>query len=310
VGDKATEERILMRLGNAPVSWGVFEANRPNPPFETVLDQIAASGYLGTELGPYGYLPTDPARLDNELGRRRLALASSFVPLALEDGARREAAVQKALTVARLLASRGVEELIISAEEKPARARIAGRVPKDGTAGYGEREWKEVAVTVHAVARALHDELGMRVVVHHHAGTHIESEQEIERLLFETDPELVALLLDTGHAVYGGGDPVELIERYGPRVRYVHLKDASQTEIERVRSTSTPMDEAWRRGVFCPLGEGVVDFPRVIEALAGRGYGGWLIVEQDVVPGANGKLHPDPFESARKSREYLRTLGL
>jgi inosose dehydratase len=299
-----------MRLGNAPVSWGVYEANRPNPPFGTVLDAIAAAGYTGTELGPYGYLPITAAELAKELDRRKLDLASSFVPLALEDKERREESVKKALTVARLLATRGVEELIISAEERPSRRRIAGRVPKDGSASYGEREWKEVAISVHAVARALRDELKMRVVVHHHAGTHLETVEEIERLLYETDPDLVALLLDTGHAVYGGGDPVQLISRYGRRVRYVHLKDASRIEIERVRSEDVPMDDAWRRGVFCPLGAGMVDFPRVIETLKQRSYSGWLIVEQDVVPDENGMLHPEPTESAKKSRDYLRTLGL
>jgi inosose dehydratase len=116
----------------------------------------------------------------------------------------------------------------------------------------------------------------------------------------------VGLLLDTGHYVYGGGDPLELLERHGGRVGYVHLKDARGAELQHVRATDVPMDEAWRRGVFCPLGEGVVDFPRVVEALRGLGYGGWVIVEQDVVPDAEGRLRPDPEGSAVRSREFLR----
>ncbi|HET8645954.1 MAG TPA: TIM barrel protein, partial [Vicinamibacteria bacterium] len=116
----------------------------------------------------------------------------------------------------------------------------------------------------------------------------------------------VGLLLDTGHYVYGGGEPLTLLQRHGDRVRYVHLKDARGAEIERVRATDIAMDEAWRRGVFCPLGEGVVDFPGVVSALRARGYDGWLIVEQDVVPDAAGRLHPDPFASAARSRDYLR----
>jgi inosose dehydratase len=295
-----------MRVGNAPVSWGVYEADRPNPPFGVVLDAIAQAGYEGTELGPYGYLPNTPDALAQELKSRGLALGSSFVALPLEDPARRAHSVDHALSVARLLKSQGVGELILADDEDPARARIAGRVPADGSAGWSEQAWREAVTTVQAVARALRDVLGMRVVFHHHAGTFVETPQEIERLLEQTDPETVGLLLDTGHAVYGGGDPLELVMRHGPRIHYLHLKDAQRAELERVRATEIPMAEAWARGVFCPLGEGVVDFPRLIDTLRRRGYAGWLIVEQDVVPDAQGRLNPDPFASARRSRAFLR----
>lgn len=294
------------RVGNAPVSWAVYEADRPNPPFATVLDQIAAAGYEGTELGPYGYLPTDPAVLGKELSSRGLTLGSSFVPLPLEDPSRRAHAVDRALAVARLLATQGVGELILADDEDPARQKMAGRVPADGREGWSDAQWREVARTIDAVARALRAELGMRVVLHHHAGTFIETPAEIDRLLAETDAEGVGLLLDTGHAVYGGADPLDLVRRKGSRIWYVHLKDARTDELKRVRTTDIPMEEAWRRGVFCPLGDGVVDFPRVIDALRERGYAGWLIVEQDVIPDEKGRLVPDPLESARRSRAYLR----
>ena len=288
------------------MSWAVYEADRPNPPFATVLDEIAAAGYEGTELGPYGYLPTSPAALRRELQARGLALGSSFVPLPLEDAGRRDRSVAAALAVARLLATQGVGELILADDEDEQRARIAGRVPADGSASWSDSAWRETAATVHAVARALRDELGMRVVLHHHAGTFVETPAEIDRFLAETDPELVGLLLDTGHAVYGGADPLDLLRRHGERIRYVHLKDARASELDRVRATDIAMEDAWKRGVFCPLGEGVVDFPRVIESLRSRGYAGWLIVEQDVVPDAAGRLVPPPFESAKRSRAYLR----
>ena len=295
-----------MRVGNAPVSWGVYEADRPNPPFGDVLDAIARAGYEGTELGPYGYLPTEPGPLGRALSARGLGLGSSFVPVPLEDESARARCVGHALQVARLLASQGVRELIVADDEDAARARIAGRVGGNGHHGWSDAQWRAATATVDALARALSDELDMRIVVHHHAGTFVETPAEVERLLGETDPRRVGLLLDTGHYVYGGGDPLDLLERHGARVSYVHLKDARGPELERVRSTDIAMDEAWRRGVFCPLGEGVVDFPRVVDALRGRGYAGWLIVEQDVVPDAQGRLRPDPFESAARSRAYLR----
>ena len=303
------ESRII--VGNAPVSWGVYEADRPNPPFASVLDAIASAGYEGTELGPYGYLPTAPDALGAELKKRKLRLGSSFVPLPLEDGARRAQSVEAALAVARLLATQGVQELIVADDEDPRRTAIAGRIPADGSAGWSDGQWREATATLDAVARAIKDALGMRVVVHHHAGTFLETPDEIDRLLADTDDELVGLLLDTGHATYGGADAVEITRRHGARIRYVHLKDVDHAELDHVRKSSVRMEEAWKRGVFCALGEGVVDFPGVVETLRGKGYAGWMIVEQDVVPDAQGRLVPEPADSARKSRAFLKdSVGL
>ena len=295
-------------VGNAPVSWGVYEADRPNPPFARVLDEIAAAGYEGTELGPFGYLPLEAEALARELRSRKLKLGSSFVPVGLENPGARQKAIDTSLAVGRLLATQDVKEVIVADDEDPARVKIAGRVRAQD--GWSDAQWKEAVATLHAIAKALKDELGMRVVVHHHAGTFVETPAEIDRLMKDTDPSLVGLLLDTGHAAYGGADPVEVVSRHASRIGYVHLKDVNGKELDHVRNTQVPMDEAWKRGVFCPLGEGVVDFPRVIGTLKEKGYAGWMIVEQDVVPDAQGRLVPEPAHSARKSREYLKRLGL
>src|SRR5207245_6069546 len=172
----------------------------------------------------------------------------------------------------------------------------------EGGAGWSDRSWREVVARLHAVAAALRGELRMRVVVHHHGGTFIETPDEIDRLLAATDPELIGLLMDTGHLVYGGGDPVELLERHGDRVRYVHLKDLDAGKLARVRREEIPMAEAWSIGLFCPLGQGGGDCPRGVEKLRSNAYAGWTIVEQDVVPDGTGRLQPEPVESARTSR--------
>jgi inosose dehydratase len=297
---------MTMRVGNAPVSWAVYEADRPNPPFARVLDEIAAAGYEGTELGPYGYLPTEPDALRRELASRGLRLGSSFVPLPLEDAAARARSVESALVVGRLLASQGVGEVIVADDEDHVRASRAGRIPADGSAGWTDAQWHDAVDTLHACARALRDQLGLRVVVHHHAGTYLETPSEIDRLLDQTDPDLVNLLLDTGHATYGGDDAVDVVRRHAARIRYVHLKDVRADELAHVRASDVTMADAWARGVFCPLGDGLVDFPRLVESLRGSGYAGWLIVEQDVVPDADGRLSPEPAQSARQSRAYLR----
>lgn len=299
------------RIGNAPVSWAVYEAHLPNPPYAMVLDAIAAAGYEGTELGPYGYLPTSREELARELDSRGLTLGSSFVPVSLEDPAARDAVIAHSLKVASLLAQFGVKELIVADDEDPRRTASAGRIPADGSKGWSASEWKTALQTLEIIAQRVKDEHGLSVTVHHHAGTFLETPQEIDRLLEGTRPELVNLLLDTGHAVYGGCDPVDIATRHGSRITYIHLKDADAAKLAHVRRSDISMQDAWKQGIFCALGEGVVDFKGVASAMAARNYAGWMIVEQDVVPDENGRLNPDPTESARKSRVYLKeVLGL
>lgn len=298
-----------IRVGNAPVSFGIFEpgfgATRQLP-WARVLDGIVAAGYEGTELGPYGYLPIEPVTLATELGRRGLGLGSSFVPVALADTAARGAAVAEVLAVGRLLATLGVPEVIVADAGDAARVATAGM---DGP-GWTDAQWEEAVRTFDILADALRDALGMRIVVHHHAGTYLETPAEIDRLLDLTEPGRVDLLLDTGHYVYGGGDPIDLMRRRGDRVRYVHYKDLDAAKLDTVRRDRIDMRTAWRRGVFVPLGDGCIDFPELTRMLRMRDYDGWIIVEQDTVADDEGHLEPDPFECAARSRMYLRDLGL
>ncbi len=300
-----------IQVGNAPVSWGVYEAHLPNPPYARILDAIAAAGYAGTELGPYGYYPVQPDRLARALSSRGLALGSSFVALPLEDASQRARSIEHCMQVAALLATQGVQQLIIADDEDPVRAKNAGRIPSDGSQSWTGAQWREVATTLNDVAWALHKRYGMKVVVHHHAGTFVETKEEIARLLVLTDPARVGLLIDTGHATYGGADPLALLDRHFDRVWYVHFKDVKQAELQRVRTTGITMGEAWKRGVFSPLGEGTVDFAGFTKSLKAGKYAGWVIVEQDVVPDDAGRLSPDPLASAKQSRAFLRDkLGL
>lgn len=296
-----------IRIGNAPVSFGVFEASFGNTKqmrWQHVLDAIKEAGYEGTELGPYGYLPTEPEVLDRELKARGLSLASSFVPVRLSDPNARKDGVDECLKVGRLLATQGVKEVIVADAGDENRVRMAGMNPL----GWNEEEWRVAITNLEAIADALSNELGMKVVVHHHAGTYIETPSECQHLLEMT--EKVDLLLDTGHYVYGGGDPVDAVQRFGNRIRYVHFKDVDPSKLEWIRNTKIDMKTAWRKGVFVPLGRGCVDFARILDGLYKLDYQGWIIVEQDVVADQDGKLSPDPFECAKESREFLKGLGL
>lgn len=296
-------------VANAPVSFGIFEAAfgaTKQLPYTQVLSMIVEAGYQGTELGPYGYLPTEPEKLDRELRHHGLKLGSSFVPLALADAHRFDEARAEVRKVAALLRTQGVEEVIIADAGDARRRAEGGRRP----AGWTDAEWKVATRTLDTLARELRDDFGMRVVVHHHVGTYLETPEEIDRMLDETDPSLVGLLLDTGHYVYGGGDPVAVLAQRRDRIWYLHYKDVDEAKLERIRREKIDMDSAWRLGVFVPLGRGQVDFATLTRSLKDTHYRGWVVVEQDTMADADGNLTPDPFQSAKASREYLRTLGL
>jgi inosose dehydratase len=267
----------MIRVANAPVSYGAFELtvgvlpNVPGP--DEVLDAIAAAGYEGTELGPRGYLGRHD-ELRDRLERRGLALAGAFVELRFDEGDVRE--LEATL------------DLLEGLDTKPV---LCDMGPRDGE------------VDLDGVARAvdLARARGFDPTFHHHMGTRVQSPAEIERLLAGTD---VGLLLDTGHVTAGGGDPVRCLRDWRDRIDHLHIKDV---RLELLR-TATDWDEAWRRGVFCELGTGDVDLDGFLGEL--DGYSGWLVVEQDWVPRAEDAVAGQIAAQARNRRWLTEHAGL
>jgi len=293
---------MSIRVASAPVSWGVMEVAgfEGRQTYGEVLDEMVQAGYEGTELGPYGFLPAEPARLKAELSRRGLALVGAFVPLPLATPERHEAGFQEAMKTADLLAKSAARFVVLADEMSPARMAVAGRVTAND--GLTSAQWNGAAKLLMRTAEEC-TRRGLRAVFHHHVGTFVETPDEVERLCALTDPELVGICLDTGHYHYGGGDAVEAVERYGKRIRHLHFKDVRPAALASARQEKLGFLDAVRRGVFCELGEGMVDLPKVVRALAENGFDGWAVVEQDV-----DVTQPDvrPLESARRSRQYLR----
>jgi len=284
-------------------------------PYAQFLDELAETGYEGTELGPWGYLPTDPQALKEELSRRGLGLVGAFLPIALADPKAHAPGEEEALKVAHLLAAAGDDPpsqpqpfLILSDENgrDEIRTKFAGRIrpehqlPPEGLKVFAEG--------VERIAQAVREKTGIKTVFHHHCGGFIETPKEIEALLELTDPKLLGLCFDTGHYSYGGGEALEGLKHYGERVWHLHLKDCDPEVAARARREGWDYFEAVRRGLFCELGRGGVDFPAVIRELDRRGYEGWVVVEQDLLPGP-GAIEA-PKERARRNRDYLRKLGI
>jgi inosose dehydratase len=308
-------EKLL--VGNAPCSWGTLEFEESKGeqiPFGRMLDELAEAGYTGTELGDWGYMPTDPVVLRGELGKRGLAMLGAFVPVALKEPSAHEGGLANAVKTARLLAAVGrtPAPFLVLADDNgksPDRTRLAGRVAsaRNPEAGLSPAEWKIFAGGADRLANAVYEETGLRTVFHHHCAGYVETPDEIATLLELTNPQRLGLVFDTGHYCYGAGagdcDVVTALERFGARVWYIHCKDCQPEVARRSRAEQWDYFTALRHGVFCELGQGGVDFPALLRRLAARGYDGYVLVEQDILPGMG-----TPKESARRNREYLHSI--
>lgn len=299
-----------MKVATAPISWGACEIPGWGDllPYERVLDEMAASGYAGTELGPPDYLPRDAKTLARELGARGLAMVGAFCTVALHDPERRVEALHTAAATARLLAELDASVLVLAAEGDDRRSAIAGRVPADGSASLDDRGWEHAAGLVDRIARNAREH-GITTAFHPHAASYVEAPHEIERLLAGTDPELVGLCLDTGHVAYGGSDPAALARDHAARVRHVHLKDVRRTVHASAIRRGIDFRDAVGEGVFAPLGDGDLDLRGTLDELRDAGYDGWLVVEQDIRLGITPEAAP--LADALRSREFIRqAIGL
>jgi inosose dehydratase len=301
-----TAMNFTLQFACAPVSWGVQDDAGPGweQPYETVLREIADAGYAGTELGPFGYFPVDPRVLAPKLDQYALKLLSSFVPVPLADPAQSKAAIDHVRKVGSLLAALKAPLLVLADCQTPERQRLAGRVPVNGSESLRPGQWKEVGKLVGEVERAAAD-FGLKLVFHPHAGTYVETPWEVECFFDSLNSSATGLCLDTGHCVYGGGNPLEEARKYRQRLHYLHIKDIDARKLGEARQRKLTFNQAVEAGVFSPIGTGCINFEEFLQEMAATAYSGWAVVEQDVI---YGKAALPPRESMRASLQYLRKI--
>jgi inosose dehydratase len=294
--------RSRLRLGSCPDSWGVWFADDPRQtPWQRFLDELAEAGYRWLELGPYGYLPTDPVRLREEVDRRGLRVSGQAVFGALHDPARWDADLRDARQVAELVTAMGAAHVVLL----PGGTRdLDGRWL--GPREVDEQGWRTLVERTSELARILGQEYGVTAVFHPHADSYVGTQPQVERFLQETDPASVGLCLDTGHIAYYRGDNLDLIRKYPDRIGYLHMKQADPAVVAQVEAEDLWFAEAVRRGVMCepPHGQpNVEELLRVVDAhLDGDLF---MLVEQDLYP-----CDPDdPLPIATRTCKYLRQLG-
>ena len=301
-----TVDTRRLALGSCPDSWGVWFADDPRqPPWQRFLDELAGVGYEWLELGPYGYLPTDPARLSDELDRRGLTVAGGTMHG--ESGLHRAgdwpAIEAKTRRVAELTAAVGGRHVVF--------VPVPG-YRDDTTGAYLEPaeltgdEWTTMVRAADELGRIVAEDYGVALQFHPHADSHVETQEQTERFLADTDPRYVNLCLDTGHLAYRRGDSVGLIRGYPERVRYVHIKQMDPEIVAKAEAEDLAFGQAVALGASCEPPRGLPDVPSVIEALGELSAEIFVVVEQDLYP-----VDFDvPLPIATRTREYLRTAGI
>jgi inosose dehydratase len=251
-------------------------------------------------------MPTEPERLKEELHKRGLQMLAAFVPVALANPEAHADGVERAIRVAELLAKVSDKPFVVLSDDNckvKNRHVKAGRITRDD--GMTERQWIDFVNGAHRVAREVLRRTGVRTVFHHHCAGYIETPVEIDRFLSATDPELVSLCLDTGHYAFAGGDALDAVRKHGRRIRHVHFKDCDPRVASKSREEGWDYFKSVNSGIFCDLGKGVVPFDAIADELRRIGYDGWIVVEQDVLPGMG-----TPLDSAIRNRQFLREIGL
>ncbi len=295
-----------LRLGTCPDSWGVWFADDPlQTPWSRFLDEVAAVGYEWLELGPYGYLPTDPARLADELARRGLKVAGGTMHG--HSGLHRAGDLPEILAatrkVAALTAAMGAADLVF--------VPVPGyRDDKTGAwleaAELDDEHWQVLIRATNEVGKMTAQEYGVRLQFHPHADSHVETQAQTERFLDQTEPRFVSLCLDTGHLAYRHADAAAVIRRYPDRIGYVHIKQMDPAVVARADRDGLAFGQAVALGASCepPAGEPSVD--EVAKALTELDRDLSVVVEQDMYP----VRFDVPKPIAERTREYLLGVGI
>jgi inosose dehydratase len=292
-----------LRLGTAPDSWGVWFPDEPSQvPWHRFLDEAVAAGYEWIELGPYGYLPTDPEQLRDELGKRGLRLSGGAVFSALHKGkGALDSAIAECRTEAALLTALGARYLVSLPEGY---TDLDGNLTQPAT--LTAEQWDDLTSGMNELSRVLLEEHDVQLVFHPHADSHVDTQPNVVRFLENTDPSVVQLCLDTGHISYCGGDNIEIIRAFPDRMGYIHLKQVDPQIVRQVEQEQLCFAEAVRRGAMIEPPEGVPAMEPLLAELASLDIDLFAIVEQDMYP-----CPPEqPYPIALRTREFFNGCGV
>lgn len=290
-----------VKIGTAPDSWGIwFTDNDKQMPWQRCMDEMAEAGYAGIELGPWGYLPKEYEQLKAELDKRNLQLVATTLVGDLMSDARTDEMIALLDEMAQVQLKFASAKYVVLIDDCYTDL-FTGELIRPAV--LNERQWQGFLANVLRIRDHARDKHGLRLVFHPHAQSHVETEEQIERLLADTDVELC---LDTGHHAYADGDPVAFMRKHHARIPYLHLKSCDPKVRERMAQEGWSFAKAVSEDIMCEPELGMVDMKAFLEVLREIDYEGWAIVEQDMYPAPFDK----PFPIAKRTREYLRAIGM
>lgn len=290
------------KLGISPINWvneDVLELGDHYTCAE-LLEDFASLGFKGTENSRK--FPKAPETLKQALAEKGMCLTSQWKGVLFSEPRRRDAELAAYREHVEFLKQMGCRHVVT--------CELGGSIIGDPRRPKGvqdvkelsDEEWRHMIEGLHQAGDICRKN-GMKLVYHYHVGTNVERPDEIRRLMESTDPELVHLLLDTGHAFYGGGDPLEIYGKYQTRVAYIHLKDVRRDVLQRVKTERIPFQQAVVQGVFTVPGDGCIDFYPLMKSFREHGYDDWMIIEAEQDPG-----QAPPYEYARRSKAYIENI--
>lgn len=302
-----TQKGDWLKLSGHPCSWGVDYADHPsNPPWEKVIELMAEAGYTGTDLGPVGYYDTE--KLEHMLSTLNLDLVAGNIFEKMHEPDQLDMIIEKTHASCKTLQKFGAKFFVIVPHTSPEKEATAGR-PNDAPR-LPDDIWNYQMSAIKKVAEVVKS-YGICCLLHPHAGSWIEYEDEMERALVDLPADLVSLCLDTGHCTYAGMDPVEKFKKHAARIPYMQLKDIDGAVLKKMQDIKGTFWDGVTSGIFCVLGQGVVDYPALLREMKAKGFSGYATIEQDFdnkIDDEHRKLHY-PAQCSTQSVAYLRSLA-
>ncbi len=286
-----------IKLSISPIAW----TNDDLPElgghitFEQCINEMAVAGFSGSEIG--NKYPKDQDVLKPALEQRGLQISSAWFSSFFSEKERSGETVDSFVEQMNFLKAMGAK--VVNICECGHCVQLTPTYPFDRPE-YSDEQWQQVVQGLNMIGKIAREN-GIVTAYHCHMGTMVQNAEETERLMEMTDPDLVHLLVDTGHAYYAGDDPLAIVRKYGSRIRNVHLKDIRQSVLDEVHSKKMNFLDSVKAGVFTIPGDGCIDFPPIFQALAEVNYRGWFVVEAEQDP-----EKANPLEYAKKARSFIR----
>ncbi len=306
----------MIQICGAPCCWGVDDPKNPYlPPWKRVLEEAGLAGYSAIELGPYGYLPIDAEVVSAELRKNGIAIVAGTIFHDLLDPANQKSVLKAVDEICSLITDPALPKLPLHEGQKFPTPYMTvmdwGHDERDYAAGHPDRaprlsarEWSGFMKNLRAVCERA-NQYGVRPVIHPHAGSYIEFEDEIAAVVRDIPYEIAGLCLDTGHLHYSRMDPVEFLRKYADRLDYVHFKDVNETVYHQVLGEHIRFFDGCGKGAMCPIGTGSLDYPGIRKALEEIGYSGYVTIEQERDP----RNSATSLRDVKASVEYLKRVG-